>query len=135
MYKFLIAEDDYAITLALQTILKNNFNCELTVIHNGEEALSELQKHKFDLILSDWNMPLVTGYELLQQVRNSEVACNTPFFLLTARADKSSVIHAAKAGVSGYIHKPFDRIDLINKVTEALDLYDKYASQDQPEKA
>ena len=133
MYKILIAEDDYAITLALQTILKNNFDCELTVVHNGEEAIIEIQKQEFDLILSDWNMPLVTGYELLKQVRNSQHAQNTPFFLLTARADKSSVIDAAKAGVNGYIHKPFDRVDLIQKITEALNI-NKDAADAPPQK-
>jgi HD-like signal output (HDOD) protein len=122
MYKILIAEDDYAITLALQTILKNNFDCELTIVHNGEEAINEIHQQEFNLILSDWNMPLITGFELLNHVRNSQLAKCTPFFLLTARADKSSVVDAVKAGVNGYIHKPFDRTDLIHKITEALNV-------------
>ncbi len=118
--KILIAEDDFAIALALKTILKNNFNCDLTVTSNGEEAWEKIKSSPFDLILSDWNMPFKTGYELLADVRNYDSTKTIPFFMLTARADKNSVIDAVKNGVSGYIHKPFDRADLIKKVSNAL---------------
>ncbi|MCG6970771.1 MAG: HDOD domain-containing protein [Gammaproteobacteria bacterium] len=118
--KILIAEDDFAIALALKTILKNNLNCELTVTNNGEEAWEKIQSNPFDLILSDWNMPYKTGCELLADVRGNENTKAIPFFMLTARADKNSVIDAVKGGVDGYIHKPFDRADLLKKLTEAL---------------
>ncbi|KPJ91123.1 MAG: hypothetical protein AMJ53_12310 [Gammaproteobacteria bacterium SG8_11] len=118
--KILIAEDDFAIALALKTILKNNFNCELTVTSNGDEAWEKIQADTFDLILSDWNMPFKTGRELLTDVRNNDNTKATPFFMLTARADKNSVMDAVKSGINGYIHKPFDRADLIKKISDAL---------------
>ena len=131
MIKILIAEDDFAIALALKTILKNNFNCELTVTSNGEEAWSKIQSNAFDLILSDWNMPFKTGCELLAEVKSHESTKDIPFFMLTARADKNSVIDAVKAGVNGYIHKPFDRADLIQKISAELNKNDQ---EEKPQK-
>ncbi|WP_455210880.1 HDOD domain-containing protein [Kaarinaea lacus] len=123
--QILIAEDDFAISLALKTILKNNFHCDLTVTSNGEEAWDKIQSTSFDLILSDWNMPFKTGCELLAEVRNNDSTKSIPFFMLTARADKNSVLDAVKTGVDGYIHKPFDRADLIRKISEALNKNDQ----------
>lgn len=133
-HKILLAEDDYAITLALQTLLQNNFSCELVIVHNGEEALQAIRQHTFDLILSDWNMPLLTGYELLSYVRSNKTMNDTLFFMLTARADKASVIEAVKAGVNGYIHKPFDRTDLISKLKEILTDSTETSTEEQPPK-
>ncbi len=129
--KILIAEDDFAIALALKTILKNNFNCELTVANNGDEAWEHIKSTAFDLIVSDWNMPFKTGCELLTDVRANEATRNIPFFMLTARADKNSVLDAVKGGVSGYIHKPFDRADLIKKISDALQ---KNQAAEKPDK-
>jgi HD-like signal output (HDOD) protein len=131
--RILIAEDDFAIALALKTILKNNFNCELTVTSNGDEAWEKIQSASFDLILSDWNMPYKTGCELLADVRNNDSTKTVPFFMLTARADKNSVIDAVKGGVDGYIHKPFDRADLIMKISEALQKNSPAEQSDQKE--
>jgi two-component system chemotaxis response regulator CheY len=105
--------------------LKTNFNCESTVASNGDEAWGKIKSSPFDLILSDWNMPFQTGCELLTDVRNNDSTKPIPFFMLTARADKNSVINAVKNGVSGYIHKPFDRADLIKKISETLQKNDK----------
>jgi HD-like signal output (HDOD) protein/CheY-like chemotaxis protein len=118
--RILVAEDDFAITLALKTIVQNNFDCELVITHNGEEAWQAVLKQDFDLIISDWNMPIKTGCELLKEVRNHEPAKQVPFVMLTARADKNSVIDAVQAGVTDYIHKPFDRAALIKKINDVM---------------
>jgi len=113
----LIAEDDFAIALALKTIINNNFNCNLSVAHNGEEAWNIVQNNKnIDLIMSDWNMPIKTGCEFLQDVKRNEHTRDIPFIMLTARADKDSVVQAGTGGVIDYIHKPFDRAGLIEKL-------------------
>lgn len=118
--KILLAEDDYAIALALQTILQNNLDCDLTVTQNGQEAWDALLENTFDLILCDWNMPVKTGCELLNDVKLNLQTKNIPFVMLTARADKSSVIEALKTGVTDYIHKPFDRANLIEKIKSII---------------
>ncbi len=122
--RILIAEDDFAIALALKTIIRNNFDCELTLAHNGQEAWEAIQKSTFDLVLSDWNMPQKTGCELLNEVRLNSTTQHLPFIMLTARADKNSVINAVKSGVTDYIHKPFNRAALIEKISHFLKLED-----------
>lgn len=115
-HRILIAEDDYAIALALKTILTNNFDCELTMASNGQEALEKALQGNFDLILSDWNMPIRTGCQFLWDLKQNEKTRDIPFLMLTARADKDSVVKAATAGVTDYVHKPFDRQLLIKKI-------------------
>lgn len=121
----LIAEDDQAIGLALHTILKNNLDCTLTLVENGEQAWQKLQQESFDLILSDWNMPVKTGEELLNDVKGSDKTRHLPFVMLTARADMDSVTSAVMLGVTDYIHKPFDREGLIKKIAKVLDSHRK----------
>ena len=128
----LVAEDDVAIALAIKTILKNNFNCDITVVNNGEEAWNKIKACQFDLILSDWNMPLKTGCELLEDIRKNEGTRSIPFIMLTARADKNSVIDAVKSGVTDYIHKPFDRLALIDKVKKVLNQHNAAEAKTKP---
>jgi len=118
--KILIAEDDYAISLAIKTIVSTSCDCTLTIVKDGDAAWQAIQAQEFNLIISDWNMPLMTGEELLRNVRNNHQTSNTPFLMLSARSDKDSVIDAIKAGVTEYMHKPFDRQTLIEKVTSLL---------------
>lgn len=120
--KILIAEDDYAISLAIKTIVNASCACELTIAKDGEAAWQAIQTQDFDLIISDWNMPLMTGEELLKNVRDNNQTTNTPFLMLTARSDKNSVIDAINSGVTAYMHKPFVRQALIEKVTTLLGL-------------
>jgi len=120
----LIVEDDFAISLAIKTILQNNVNCQLTLCYNGQEAIDSLEKITYDLVLSDWNMPVKTGQELLEYIRGNEKeqVKTLPFIMLTARADRDSVINAAKLGVTDFIHKPFNREQLITKIKQALSM-------------
>jgi two-component system chemotaxis response regulator CheY len=70
-------------------------------------ALKELQKEKIGLIVSDWNMPNMTGLDLLKAVRADEKLKSTPFLMVTAEGQKENVVQAVQAGVSNYIVKPF----------------------------
>ncbi|MCS7164361.1 MAG: response regulator, partial [Thermodesulfovibrio sp.] len=74
---------------------------------NGEDALRKLRSTEYGLIISDWNMPVMEGIELLRQVRNDPTLKDIPFLMVTAEAEKEKVIEAIKAGVDNYIVKPF----------------------------
>ena len=117
----LIAEDDYAISLAIKTIITQSFECGLVIAKDGEEAWQAVQNQHIDLVVSDWNMPLKTGEELLKEIRENDRLANLPFLMLTARSDKDSVLDAIDAGVTEYMHKPFDRQTLIDKISKLLD--------------
>lgn len=122
MSNILVAEDEKNIAIALGAVLKKGIkDVTVKIVHDGDQAVEELSKSKFDLILSDWNMPKMTGVELLAKVRSVDTLKNIPFLMLTARGDKGSVVTALKSGVTEYIAKPFDNKILIEKVLSLLE--------------
>lgn len=121
MKKILIVEDEDNIALALKTIVEKGItNSQVLTAVNGLEALEKFNKHHIELILSDWNMPLMTGGELLSAIREGERNAEVPFLMLTARADAESVTTAIEYSITEYIVKPFDKQDLIKKVAAAI---------------
>lgn len=119
--RILIAEDEENIRLALKTIVRKNLSCdEVITCENGKEAWDKLQAEPFAMVISDWNMPLMTGFELLEAMRQNDKTRPIPLLLLTARSDKTSVINALQAGVNDYITKPFDKDALIQKSRKLL---------------
>jgi len=87
---------------------------------DGQRAISLMKSNKIDLILSDWEMPEMTGEELLQWVRSQPESLKTPFIMISSRGDRNHVITAVKTGVSDYLTKPFSPDELKNKVTKQL---------------
>lgn len=119
--RILVAEDEENIRLALKTIARKSLTCdEVVTCENGEEAWEKIQAEHFSLVISDWNMPKKTGFELLVAMRGNEQTRDIPMLLLTARSDKTSVINALQAGVSDYITKPFDKDMLVQKAAKLL---------------
>lgn len=88
---------------------------------NGKEALEELNKNPYDLILSDWHMPEMEGIDLLKAVRADEKLQNIPFLMLTSDVSVENVRDAVQAGVSDYLAKPFRHAPLIKKVRRLLE--------------
>ena len=83
---------------------------------NGAQALEMTSARKYGLIISDWNMQPMTGFELLQKLRASPDYADTPFIMATAESKTDNVIAARKAGVSSYIVKPFNAATLKAKI-------------------
>ena len=105
--KILIADD----MMVMRRIVKKSLNQmgfnSVQDSKDGEEAWNRLMEESYDLIISDWNMPKMTGLELLKKVRGHEKYGKIPFILLTAEADEAQVAEAQKEGVDAYIKKPF----------------------------
>lgn len=87
---------------------------------NGRKAQQLLGRSTVDLILCDWEMPEMSGLELLSWCREQDAHKTTPFIMVTSRGDKENVVQAIQAGVSDYIGKPFSNEQLITKVKKAL---------------
>src|SRR5690554_7682332 len=87
---------------------------------NGSKARQLLGRTAFDLILCDWEMPELSGLELLQWFRAQPGQQKTPFIMVTSRGDRDNVVQAIQAGVSDYVGKPFSNEQLISKVSKAL---------------
>ncbi|MBU1405472.1 MAG: response regulator, partial [Proteobacteria bacterium] len=84
----------------------------------GTTALNVLKSEKIGLIISDWNMPKMTGLDLLKAVRADASMVNTPFIMVTAEAQQDNIILAVKAKVSQYIVKPFTAETLSEKLNK-----------------
>ena len=105
--KVLVVDDFATMRRILKNILKQIGFSNINEVENGKEALKELKSGDYDLVLCDWNMPEMTGIELLSQVRAEEQLKDLPFVMVTAEAQKDNIIDAVKAGVTSYVVKPF----------------------------
>ena len=113
--------DDYKTMLRIiRNLLKQiGFN-NVDDAMDGSDALNKLRGKTYDLIISDWNMEPMTGYELLKEVRADAILKATPFIMITAESKTDNVIAAKKAGVNNYIVKPFNAATLKQKLTSVL---------------
>ena len=103
----LVVDDFATMRRIIKGALKQLGFSNLIEAEDGEAALKELGKEKIGLIVSDWNMPNMTGLELLKAVRADNNLKDIPFLMVTAEGQKENVIQAVHAGVSNYIVKPF----------------------------
>jgi len=105
--KVLLVDDFATMRRILRNILKQIGITNTSEAVSGKTALKALQKENFDLILCDWNMPGMSGLELLNIVRSDDELKSIPFVMVTAEAQKGNIVEAIKAGVTNYIEKPF----------------------------
>lgn len=113
--------DDYKTMLRIiRNLLKQlGFN-NVDEATDGAAALQKLRDRPYQLIISDWNMEPMTGYELLQRVRADESTKSVPFIMVTAESKTENVIAAKKAGVNNYIVKPFNAGTLKAKMVAVI---------------
>jgi len=113
--------DDYQTMIRIIRNLLNQLGFKnIEEAKDGRQALEKLNGGKFGLVISDWNMEPMTGFELLQQVRASDKLKDTPFIMVTAESKTENVIAAKKAGVNNYIVKPFNAETLKGKLKAVL---------------
>ena len=105
--KVLIVDDFATMRRILRNILKQIGFTDIAEADDGNTALKELKKGKYDLILCDWNMPEMPGIDLLKTLKADDQLKDIPFIMVTAEAQKDNIIEAVKTGVSSYIVKPF----------------------------
>jgi two-component system chemotaxis response regulator CheY len=124
-------EQDMAIDMSMPVLVVDDYNTMIRIIRNllkqlgfedvddasdGSAALAKLREKKYGLVISDWNMEPMTGYELLKEVRADPGLNKTPFIMVTAESKTENVIAAKKAGVNNYIVKPFNAQTLKTKI-------------------
>lgn len=119
--KILLVDDFATMRKVIRNLLKQVGFENIVEAEDGVIALKTLKSQKIDLVVSDWNMPNMTGLELLKAVRADEELKATPFLMVTAEALQDNVIAAVKAGVSNYIVKPFTAETLNEKITKILE--------------
>ena len=114
--KVLVVDDFSTMRRIVKNILRQLGFVNILEADDGTTAVGILEREKVDLIISDWNMPQMTGIELLRHVRSSEEIKDTPFLMVTAEAQQENIIEAVKAKVSNYIVKPFTADTLHEKI-------------------
>ena len=109
--------DDYATMIRIIRNLLRQLGFEnVDEASDGRAALAKLRERKYGLVISDWNMEPMTGYDLLLAVRSDKGLYETPFIMITAESKTDNVIAAKKAGVNNYIVKPFNAATLKTKM-------------------
>ena len=113
----ILVVDDYSTMIRIiRNLLKQLGFENVDDASDGSAALAKMQTRKYGLVISDWNMEPMTGYDLLREVRASLELSQTPFIMITAESKTENVIAAKKAGVSNYIVKPFNAATLKTKM-------------------
>jgi two-component system chemotaxis response regulator CheY len=119
--KILIVDDFSTMRRIIKNLLRDlGFN-NTQEADDGNTALPMLQSGNFDFLVTDWNMPGMTGIDLLKAVRADAKLASMPVLLVTAEAKKDQIIEAAQAGVNGYIVKPFTAITLKEKIDKIFE--------------
>jgi len=116
----LVVDDYQTMVRIIRNLLKQLGFENVDEASDGREALEKMRMKKYGLVISDWNMEPMTGYELLREVRADEILKPTPFIMVTAESKTENVIAAKKAGVNNYIVKPFNAQTLKAKVASVL---------------
>ncbi|PKN20806.1 MAG: response regulator [Deltaproteobacteria bacterium HGW-Deltaproteobacteria-6] len=123
--KVLIVDDFATMRKVVRNLLKQVGYEDIVEAEDGVMALKALKSQKIDVIVSDWNMPNMTGLELLKAVRADEELAKTPFLMVTAEALQDNVVAAVKAGVNNYIVKPFTAEVLNEKIKKIMESINK----------
>ncbi len=105
--KILVVDDAPMIRRILKNLLKEMGFSNIDEAEDGMVALQKLRSQKYDFVITDWNMPNLTGIELVQEIRNDPNLKHLPIMMVTAEAKKENIILALKSGVNNYIVKPF----------------------------
>src|ERR1700712_5682291 len=112
----LVVNDYRTMIRIIRNLLKQIGFEDIDDASDGSAALDKMRGRKYGLVISDWNMEPMTGYDLLREVRSDPALSMTPFIMVTAESKTENVIAAKKAGVNNYIVKPFNAATLKTKI-------------------
>jgi len=112
----LVVDDYNTMVRIIRNLLKQLGFADIADAADGSGALAKLRQRRYGLVISDWNMEPMTGYQLLQEVRADPGLFSIPFIMVTAESKTENVIAAKRAGVSNYIVKPFNAQTLRSKI-------------------
>jgi len=118
--QILVVDDYKTMIRIISNLLKQLGFSNVDSAADGAEALEKMRRGAYGLVISDWNMEPMTGYELLTEVRADAKLKPTPFIMVTAESKTENVVAAKKAGVNNYIVKPFNAATLKSKMVSVI---------------
>ncbi|OQW65410.1 MAG: response regulator [Nitrospira sp. ST-bin5] len=116
--KILVVDDMSTMRRIVKNILKQLGFANMEEAENGQEALQKLRADTFGFVVSDWNMPVMPGIEMLRAIRADEKLKHIPVLMVTAEAQKENLIEAIQAGVNNYVVKPFTAETMQEKINK-----------------
>jgi len=122
--KFLIVDDFSTMRRIVRNLLKELGFSNVDEAEDGVDALGKLRDGGYQFVISDWNMPNMSGIDLLKTIRADAALKSLPVLMVTAEAKKENIIAAAQAGASGYVVKPFTSVTLdekLNKIFKTME--------------
>lgn len=121
--KFLVVDDFSTMRRIVRNLLKELGFINVDEAEDGVNALHKLKNGTYDFVITDWNMPNMTGIDLLKNIRADATLKHLPVLMITAEAKKENIIEAAQSGASGYIVKPFTAAVLEEKLNKIFEKY------------
>jgi two-component system chemotaxis response regulator CheY len=112
----LVVDDYNTMVRIIRNLLRQLGFTDVDDAADGSAAIAKMNGKKYGLVISDWNMEPMTGYELLKQVRANPQTAGTPFIMITAESKTENVVAAKQAGANNYIIKPFNAETLKHKI-------------------
>ncbi len=122
--KILIVDDFSTMRRIIKNLLRDLGFTNTQEADDGNSALPLLKSSDFDFLITDWNMPGMTGIDLLKAVRSDDKLQSLPVLMVTAEAKREQIIEAAQAGVNGYVVKPFTAQALKEKIEKIFERVD-----------
>ena len=119
--RFLVVDDFSTMRRIIKNLLHDLGYQNVAEADDGNTALPLLQAGNIDFLITDWNMPIMPGLELLKAVRSDPKLASMPVLMLTAEAKREQIVEAAQAGVNGYVIKPFTAVTLKEKLDKILE--------------
>ena len=123
--KFLVVDDFSTMRRIVRNLLKELGYTNVDEAEDGQMALNKLRGEQFDFVISDWNMPIMDGLTMLQNIRADATLAKLPVLMVTAEAKKENIIAAAQAGANGYVVKPFTAATLDEKLGKIFEKLEK----------
>lgn len=119
--KILIVDDFSTMRRIIKNLLRDLGFTNTDEADDGNTALPMLQSGKYDFLVTDWNMPGMSGFDLLKAVRADDSLKTLPILMVTAEAKRDQIVAAAQAGVNGYVVKPFTAAVLKDKIEKIFE--------------
>src|SRR3990167_5889434 len=122
--KILVVDDFSTMRRIIKNLLRDLGFTNADEADDGNSALPMLKTGKYDFLITDWNMPGMTGIDLLRNLRADDALKNLPVLMVTAEAKRDQIVAAAQAGVNGYVVKPFTAAVLKEKIEKIFERID-----------
>jgi two-component system chemotaxis response regulator CheY len=119
--RFLVVDDFSTMRRIVRNLLKELGYTNVDEAEDGLMALNKLRSEQFDFVVSDWNMPVMDGLTMLQEIRKDPTLSKLPVLMVTAEAKKENIVAAAQAGANGYVVKPFTAATLDEKLAKIFE--------------